>query len=246
MAEYDFHFTAEVMDGIFAEVISARGAWDTLGERLDNIEQGAGGDTYTKAEVDTMLAEKVDKVTGKDLSTNDFTNADKAQITTNKNGIAAVANSGAKNLYKPTNPSTSNMEVQFTVNNDGTVSVSGTASPSASVFRTGNWTCAKSGTYVVSGCPEGGSWAPNPNKYRIRTAVNNTWSGDDTGTGILLNLTEGDVIEIQINTAIGLDATGLVFKPMIRDASIEDSTYVPYAPTNRELYEMILALQSGS
>jgi hypothetical protein len=90
MAEYDFHFTAEVMDGIFGEVITARGAWDTLGERLDNMEQGTG-DTYTKAEVDTMLAEKVDKVNGKDLSTNDFTNEDKAQITTNKNDISLLA-----------------------------------------------------------------------------------------------------------------------------------------------------------
>ncbi len=98
MAEYDFHFTAEVMDGIFAEVITARGAWDTLGERLDNIEQGAGGDTYTKAEVDTMLAEKVDKVDGKGLSTNDFTNADKAQITTNKNNISTLLN--VKRIYK--------------------------------------------------------------------------------------------------------------------------------------------------
>lgn len=38
----------------------------------------------------------------------------------------------------------------------------------------------------------------------------------------------------------------VVFKPMLRDASIEDNTYQPYAPTNRELYEMILALQSGN
>jgi hypothetical protein len=91
MAEYDFHFTAEVMDGIFGEVITARGAWDTLGERLDNMEQGTG-DTYTKAEVDTMLAEKVDKVNGKDLSTNDFTNQDKEQITANKNGIDSIKN----------------------------------------------------------------------------------------------------------------------------------------------------------
>ena len=30
MAEYDFHFTAAVMDGIFGEVIEARGAWDAL------------------------------------------------------------------------------------------------------------------------------------------------------------------------------------------------------------------------
>jgi hypothetical protein len=33
--------------------------------------------------------------------------------------------------------------------------------------------------------------------------------------------------------------------PMIRRAEITDNSYAPYAPTNRELYEMILALQSG-
>lgn len=33
--------------------------------------------------------------------------------------------------------------------------------------------------------------------------------------------------------------------PMIRRAEITDSNYALYAPTNRELYEMILALQSG-
>jgi hypothetical protein len=33
--------------------------------------------------------------------------------------------------------------------------------------------------------------------------------------------------------------------PMIRRAEITDGTFQPYAPTNRELYEMILALQNG-
>ena len=33
---------------------------------------------------------------------------------------------------------------------------------------------------------------------------------------------------------------------MLRSADIEDDTFAPYAPTNRELYEMILALQNGT
>ena len=37
-------------------------------------------DYYTSTEVDTELADKVDKVTGKGLSTNDYTNADKAIV----------------------------------------------------------------------------------------------------------------------------------------------------------------------
>ena len=39
--------------------------------------------TYTKAQADTLLANKVDKATGKGLSTNDFTNAYKSQVDTN-------------------------------------------------------------------------------------------------------------------------------------------------------------------
>ena len=45
-------------------------------------------DYYTSAEVDTELADKVDKVTGKGLSTNDYTTADKTivdNVTTNLN-----------------------------------------------------------------------------------------------------------------------------------------------------------------
>lgn len=49
-----------------------------------NVISAAGGgtpvDAYTKAETDALLNNKVDKVTGKGLSTNDFTNADKTKL----------------------------------------------------------------------------------------------------------------------------------------------------------------------
>lgn len=45
-----------------------------------------------------------------------------------------------------------------------------------------------------------------------------------------------------VSTAVIPDG-GIVVYPMIRNAKITDNTYAPYAPTNRELYEMILALQ---
>ena len=47
------------------------------------------------------------------------------------------------------------------------------------------------------------------------------------------------------NSATAATATAKL-RCMIRPASITDSTFVPYAPTNRELYEMIQALQSGT
>lgn len=50
-----------------------------------------------------------------------------------------------------------------------------------------------------------------------------------------------DVNQIRLYTSIANAYTDF----MIRRAEITDDTFAPYAPTNRELYEMILALQSG-
>lgn len=252
MAEYDFHFTAAVMDGIFGEVIEARGAWDTLNERLDNMEQGTG-DTYTKAEVDTMLAEKVNTEEGKGLSSNDFSDSEKAQISANKAGIGAVANAGAKNLLDytfsingNTSARTSN-GVTFTINADRSISTSGTASADVTAAWIQKDYVVPNDPVILSGCPTGGA----DNKYRI-----DILDGTPTGAGVGFDYGNGAVIKssmftsgigiIRIRIESGQNVDGLVFKPMIRPASITDDTYVPYAPTNRELYEMILSLQSGT
>lgn len=214
-------------------------------DKIDNFAGGVGGDTYTKSEIDEMLAEKVNTEEGKGLSSNDFTDSDKVQISANKAGIGAVANSGAKNLFKNVANSRTYSGVTFSVSADGTVSTSGSATPNVAVLEIGSVTLP-AGTYIISGCPEGGAWSGGTNKYRIRVAVNDAWRGDEKGNGFSVTLNDGDTISLQINTAIDFDVTDLVFKPMIRPASIKDDTYVPYAPTNRELYEMILALQSGA
>jgi hypothetical protein len=45
---------------------------------------GGGGDSYSRAEIDRMMLGKVDKVNGKGLSTNDYTNSDKTKVTTSQ------------------------------------------------------------------------------------------------------------------------------------------------------------------
>lgn len=57
------------------------------------LEGGGGGDLssyYTKTETNNLLNNKVDKVSGKDLSTNDFTDAYKQQIDDNKTAIETL------------------------------------------------------------------------------------------------------------------------------------------------------------
>lgn len=159
------------------------------------------------------------------------------QIETNKNNILWNTQSGVKNLFNLTKVSGTYNTVVFTVNSDKTVTVSGTASPANSNFNLDDWTCTKAGTYVVSGAPSGGSWAPSPNTYRIRVAVNGTWKGDDVGNGFALTLAVGDVINLQINTSTTYTANNLVFKPMITLKSLynADPTYQSYAMSNAEL-----------
>ena len=258
MAEYDFHFSAAVMDGIFGEVIDARGAWDTLGERLDNMEQGTG-DTYTKAEVDTMLAEKVDKVAGKGLSTNDFTNEDKAQITTNKNGIAAVANRGSKNLIINTQASKTVQGLVFTTQSDGTARVQGEqASGYADYYYCGTFSGTdvkydfSDGDYILSFQVVDTATGTEINSNYIYCRLYDKSENPSAGAYVRLNSSgevtfSGKITAMLFTIQPQYGAVGdITVKAMIRPASIEDDTYVPYAPSNRELYEMILALQSGT
>ena len=65
------------------EILEDTGKWRVIGE-------GGGGDLssyYTKTETNNLLNNKVDKASGKDLSTNDFTDAYKQQIDDNKTAI---------------------------------------------------------------------------------------------------------------------------------------------------------------
>lgn len=67
--------------------------------------------------------------------------------------------------------------------------------------------------------------------------VNNSTTGAESRTFTL----SSEVNQIRVFTSIANEYTEV----MIRRAEITDSTYAPYAPTNRELYEMLLALQSS-
>lgn len=76
---------------VYTEYIYANKAWEKLGEYKSNVDLTPYAKT---ADVNTALATKVDKVTGKALSTNDFTDAYKTKL----DGITA----GANNYTLPT------------------------------------------------------------------------------------------------------------------------------------------------
>lgn len=260
MAEYDFHFTAEVMDSIFGEVIEARGAWDTLGDRLDNIEGGGGTSDYSElTNKPTINSVELDgdktsadlglqpSEAGKGLSTNDFTDD-------YLNGLKDIVDSGAKNRIKvdaigttsTSGASYTSNGTTFTLNADGSITCSGdndnTADSSVRLlFDSAYFNAAPycTGEYILSGSPSDAS-----DSTYFCSCYGSSYNYKDTGNGIVLPSTATTSINVYITVKKGKSADGKTFYPMIcRKAAYDVSkVYKPYVPSNEELYAMIQAL----
>ena len=137
--------------------------------------------------------------------------------------------STGKNLLKNIAASQTINGITFTVNDDGTVLVNGTATATAQINLVGTRQQLYKGKYIVSGCPTGGN-----NKYRINVAyysLSNAYIGgrNDWGNGNSLNFESEDVL-IAVSIIINANQTvnNLLFEPMIRLATITNDTYEPY------------------
>jgi hypothetical protein len=155
---------------------------------------------------------------------------------------------GAKNLipypyYEQTHEDNG---ITWTVNGDGTVTANGTATANSTfIFRQRTEQTkfvAKNTSYIMSGCPSGGS----NSKYMLYLFVQtqeptNITSGTDYGNGATINMPDQDYYGIYAFARVisGQTVSNLTFKPMLRLASDTDNTYQPYAKTNRQLTEAI-------
>ena len=138
--------------------------------------------------------------------------------------------------------------VTFTVNDDLSVSVSGTNDGTGNAnfylerYYVSGAVVADNSTFagktvIMSGCPSGGS-----DKYYLRyLRYNGSGSVNDNGTGTspivctpASEATGNTQITIVVADEYEISGT-LLFKPMIRLATDADTTYRPYVPTNDEL-----------
>ena len=81
-------------DDVYDEYVYINNSWEKIGSTAADLSN-----YYTKAQADALLSGKVDKVTGKGLSTNDFTNADVTKL----NGIEAGAEVNVQPDWNQTN-----------------------------------------------------------------------------------------------------------------------------------------------
>lgn len=94
------------------------------------------------------------------------------------------------------------------------------------------------GDYILSGCPANGSNTTYALWIGIRNASDTDWIANykDYGNGVTFTVpADASYVRIETEVRPAYDGSTKVFKPMIRDATITDPTYQPYAMTNREL-----------
>lgn len=111
------------------------------------------------------------------------------------------------------------------VEENGVITANGTATADATFYLNSSLTL-KAGSYILSGCPSGGG----SSSYRIQLA-NNAWSVmfADTGNGTTVTLTEDTTLQqFRILIPSGTTVNNLVFKPMLRKASVKNDRYMPY------------------
>lgn len=261
---------------------------------VDTTYDGTSENAQAGTAVAQAISTKVDKETGKGLSTNDFTNTDKANLETaltkantaapqsttyTKNEvdtalaeklntadvdaalsstsinpvqnravqapIARLVNAGAKNLLKVTATSQTINGVTFTVLSDtDTIIINGTATANTFFSLTSSFLLS-AGVFNLSGCPSGYN---RDGARECRLFVEGfSFDRSDIGEGVTYTMNEAVTASITFEVYAGAVMNNAVIKPMLctaEDYAISQE-FVPYTPTMRELYEMLIALQNA-
>lgn len=170
-----------------------------------------------------------------------------------KDIYAVMGEMGAKNLNSyPYNETThTDNGVDWTDNKDGTVTANNAATGNSTFLcharqsASANRLIVPNGSYILTGCPTGGS----DSTYRISANITKNGSvvglGTDYGNGVIITVNGDDnyqdkaIIQIGCDVRNGYTANNLTFKPMLRLASDTDDTYQQYAKTNKQLTDEI-------
>lgn len=177
----------------------------------------------TKQETGT---ESYKTVTGKEITIKDGENSKGLEI--KLKGSTFQSTRSGKNLLDNTATTKISNGITFTVNSDGTVLADGTNDTTANSSLIINRYDLSPGTYVLNGCPSGGAI----NTYRLAIQETGSYSvlgSIDIGNGSgEFTIDTTTIVQIAIFIQKGLTINKLLFKPMLRKATIADDTYEQY------------------
>ena len=136
-------------------------------------------------------------------------------------GSNIVVTAAGKNLLHSTAVTKTMNGITFTVNDDGSITLDGTATTAFQFVLNSALTMPK-GKYILSGCPAGGS----DTTYDLRYGTKGEYR--DFGDGVQFELEDTSTAVAGIMIRSGAEFSGLTFYPMIR-LETESDGYVPYA-----------------
>lgn len=198
-------------------------------EKLTKVEQDVNGITSKVSSVEQSV-ENITKIEGTAEGKNIYIDDASAEplIDIMLEGESQQATRSGKNLLDNTATTKISNGITFTVNSDGTVLVDGTNDTSANSSLVINRYDLSPGTYILNGCPSGGA----SNTYRL--AIQETGSYSILGSIDIGNSSREFTIDTTTSVQIaifiqkGLTINNLLFKPMLREATIADDTYEQY------------------
>ena len=162
------------------------------------------------------------------------------ELTQDVEPIPRLVDAGAKNILYKSIPTYTYGGITLTANADGSITVNGTSTELVE-FKIGT-VHLNVGNYHLSGCYGTGS----SSTYALRIYGSQLIS--DYGNGVDFSVQTETDRDVYIVIATNITFTNAVFKPMVctaEDYAIS-TEFVPYAPSNRELYEAIAPMQANS
>lgn len=198
-------------------------------QKITKVEQDVNGITSKVSSVEQSV-ENITKIEGTAEGKNIYIDDASAEplIDIMLEGESQQATRSGKNLLDNTATTKISNGITFIVNSDKTVLVDGTNDTSANSSLIINRYDLSPGTYILNGCPSGGA----SNTYRLAIQETGSYSilgSIDIGNGSReFTIDTTTSVQIAIFIQKGLTINNLLFKPMLREATIADDTYEQY------------------
>ena len=140
--------------------------------------------------------------------------------------------------------------ITFTVNKDGSITANGTATATAIfLLRFRETHNIKAGTYILSGCPSGGSSTTHYMWMGFWTGNSNVDSVYEYGNGAIVNVSQADEsygIVIGCYVLTGQTVSNLTFYPMLEKGNVAHTYKPTIAPSAFNLYENKMDKSGGT
>lgn len=241
----------EDIDIVIDEVYGARGEYDSLDERLDDMSSGTPAPASSTPSMDgTGSAGTSNQYARADhVHPSDTSRASAAAEAEDRTALVELIDSGPKNTIDITPPTgTDSAGITYTPNADKSFTAQGTASALSQkrLFTISAEDAQKFNGMVLSGCPSGGS----SSTYRIvfmRDGSPYTTYCADYGNGVIIQNVPAVACRVFLYIESG-QTVDLTFKPMICSKAAWDISheYQPYRPPYQELYERVVALEQAN